>query len=138
MKECNQCGKCCIHYSNGGLCATQQEIDWWEASRPDIFQYVRDGEIWVDPKTGEALQRCPFLKLAASIAKMPSPEPLQDKYICSIYHDRPDDFRHYPTHIDEMVRDECEMIEVKDLLDKNRAQKQLDQLMTDSRPPYLR
>ena len=138
MKECNQCGKCCIHYSNGGLCATQQEIDWWEASRPDIFQYVRDGEMWVDPKTGEALQRCPFLKLAASIAKMSSPEPLQDKYICSIYHDRPDDCRQYPTHIDEMVRDECEMIEVKDLLNRKRAQKKLDQLMTDSRPPYLR
>ncbi|HCX26778.1 MAG TPA: zinc/iron-chelating domain-containing protein, partial [Cellvibrionales bacterium] len=23
MKECNQCGKCCIHYSDGGLSATQ-------------------------------------------------------------------------------------------------------------------
>ena len=63
MKECNQCGKCCIHYSDGGLSATQDEIDWWQASRPDIYQYVRDGEIWADPNSGERLKRCPFLQL---------------------------------------------------------------------------
>ena len=134
MKECNQCGKCCIHYSNGGLSATQAEIDWWEASRPDIFQYVSNGEIWVDPNNGKALKRCPFLGLAASSSNNKNS---QDKYICSIYHDRPDDCRHYPTHIDEMLRDGCEMIEVKDLLNTKTAQKQLDRLMADSRPAYL-
>mgnify|MGYP001034303591 FL=1 len=144
MKECNQCGKCCIHYSNGGLSATQDEIDWWEASRPDIYQYVLNGEIWVNPSNGEHLKRCPFLQLvdngidssrkdASSSLNQPQPE----KYSCSIYHDRPDDCRHYPTHIDEMVRDECEMIEVKDLLDPKSAQKKLDILMADSRPAYL-
>jgi hypothetical protein len=36
-----------------------------------------------------------------------------------------------------MVRDECEMIEVKDLLNPKAAQKKLDILMADSRPAYL-
>ena len=138
MKECNQCGKCCIHYSNGGLSATQTEIDWWEASRPDIFQYVHNGEIWVDPASGKPLQRCPFLeRVTNNETSSPNQSP-QEKYTCSIYHDRPDDCRHYPTHIDEMVRDECEMIEVKDLLDPKIAQKKLDRLMADSRPAYLK
>lgn len=143
MKECNQCGKCCIHYSNGGLSATQDEIDWWEASRPDIYQYVRDGEIWADPNSGERLKRCPFLHLVDDINEpltlqnsLRLKKPKQEKYACSIYHDRPDDCRHYPTHIDEMVRDECEMIEVKDLLDPKSAQKKLDTLMANSRPAY--
>ena len=137
MKECNQCGKCCIHYSNGGLSATQAEIDWWEASRPDIFRYVRNGEIWVDPSSGEALQRCPFLELEPSSTNASATHLSQDKYICSIYHDRPDDCRHYPTHIDEMIRDGCEMIELKDLLNQKSAQKKLDLLMADSRPAFL-
>ena len=137
MKECNQCGKCCIHYSNGGLSATQAEIDWWEASRPDIFRYVRNGEIWVDPSSGEPLQRCPFLELVPSSTNSSVTHSSQDKYICSIYHDRPDDCRHYPTHIDEMIRDSCEMIEVKDLLNPKAAQKKLDILMANSRPAFL-
>ena len=137
MKECNQCGKCCIHYSNGGLSATQAEIEWWEASRPDIFQYVRNGEIWVDPNSGELLQRCPFLGLEPKSKTSTANNPPQDKYICSIYHDRPDDCRHYPTHINEMVRDGCDMIEVKDLLNPKSAQKKLDILMANSRPAFL-
>ncbi len=55
MTACNQCGKCCIHYSDGGLSATSSEIDWWETHRPDIFEYMRDGKIWVSPLTGRPL-----------------------------------------------------------------------------------
>ena len=53
MKDCNQCGKCCVIYADGGLSASQKEIDAWEENRPDIFAYVSDGKIWVDPATGE-------------------------------------------------------------------------------------
>ncbi|HHJ18661.1 MAG TPA: YkgJ family cysteine cluster protein, partial [Gammaproteobacteria bacterium] len=28
MKECNQCGKCCIKYSDGGLSASSSEIEF--------------------------------------------------------------------------------------------------------------
>lgn len=129
MKECNQCGKCCIKYGNAALSATKEEIDFWEIFRPDIFKYVKNDEIWFDPETGESLTRCPFLGLEPKIH-----EHAQNKYTCSIYLDRPEDCRHYPSHISEMIRDECEMIELVDLNNPKKSQKKLDVLMRDSRP----
>lgn len=130
MRDCNQCGKCCIAYSDGGLSASRQEIENWENSRPDIAQYVADGEVWMAPVSGERLKRCPWLEeLPTSVADN-SP-----KYTCGIYQDRPEDCRHYPTSIAEMVRDGCEMIELRDLDAPKAAQRQLDQIMAESRPP---
>jgi Fe-S-cluster containining protein len=60
--------------------------------------------------------------------------PDQNKYTCDIYHDRPEDCKHYPITIAQMVKDECEMLEVKDLANPKQAQKSLDNIMTDSRP----
>jgi Fe-S-cluster containining protein len=124
LKECNQCGKCCINYSDGGLAASQEEIDLWETFRPEIYRYVSAGKIWMDPLTGEQLKRCPWLRELA--------EP--GKYGCEIYHDRPEDCRHYPVTIDQMIKDECEMLEVRDLAQPATAQQTLDKLMADSRP----
>ena len=125
MKSCTQCGKCCAHYADGGLSATASEISWWEIFRPEIAEYVRDGEIWISPITGKQLTSCPWLQ------KLPD----EEKFVCRIYFDRPDDCRHYPVDIDQMVRDECEMLEASDLLKPKQAQKKLDELMADSRPP---
>ena len=113
MKSCNQCGKCCIKYADGGLSATQSEIDWWELHRPEIFEHVKDGKIWVSPENGEPLVRCPWLVELEG----------ENKYACQIYHDRPDDCRHYPTHIDEMIADGCEMLQDQDLIHPIDAQK---------------
>ncbi len=98
----------------------------WELFEPHIYQYVKDNEIWFCPDTGVQLIRCPFLEI--------EPSPSNTKYICSIYLSRPEDCRHYPSNITEMIRDECEMIEVKDLQDFNKAQSKLDDLMEGSRP----
>ncbi len=111
------------------MAATQEEIDLWELFNPDIFEYVKDGKIWFDPQTREPLSHCPFLEL---VPKTKADE--KDKYTCSIYLDRPEDCRHYPSLISEMVRDECEMIEVIDLENPKKAQKKLDDLMCSSRP----
>ena len=130
MKDCNQCGKCCIKYGGGDLAATQDEIDLWEIFNPEIFDYVKNNEIWFDPKTGVRLERCPFLDIAPK--KSPT---APNMYTCSIYLDRPEDCRHYPSLIPEMIRDECEMIEVVDLENPKKAQVRLDQIMVDSRSP---
>lgn len=82
----------------------------------------------MDPASGEQLTRCPWLELLPTESG-----PL--KYGCQIYHDRPEDCRHYPVSIAEMVRDGCEMIELHDLDAPEQAQLTLDQLMADSRPP---
>lgn len=126
MRECNQCGKCCINYGGGGrLSASPEEIDGWETTRPDIARYVRDGKIWVSPETGELLDRCPWLEQI----------PGQPKYTCGIYHDRPGDCRYYPVDIEQMVKDDCEMLQPYDLRNPRQAQRDLDFLMSDSRPP---
>ncbi len=103
----------------------------WEIFQPHIYKYVRNGKIWNNPDTGEKLTHCPFLERVHS----QSDSPHQERYTCSIYPDRPEDCRHYPTSISEMVRDECEMIEAIDLDNPRRAQIKLDVLMSDSRPP---
>lgn len=119
MKDCNQCGRCCQIYGDGGLSATTEDIEWWHSHRPDIANYTFKGKIWTDPKTGEQLNGCPWLRKAEG----------QNVYTCDIYFDRPDDCRQYPTTIDDMVKDGCEMIEVSDLSNLKVAQKKLDLLM---------
>jgi Fe-S-cluster containining protein len=131
MKECNQCGKCCIKYGDGGLYASPEEIDMWALFQPHIHRYVKGDDIWFCPDTGVKLSRCPFLEVAVNQGR--------EKYSCSIYDSRPEDCRHYPSHIAEMVRDECEMIELKDIKDMKdikKAQSALDELMQDSRPRH--
>jgi len=125
VKECNQCGKCCTKYSNGSLSASKSEIALWEIFRPDIHRYVSEGNIWMDPDTGKQIELCQWLR------KLPN----QDKYVCDIYYDRPDDCKYYPVTIEQMIEDECEMLERKDLVKPVQAQKNLDKLMSDSRPP---
>jgi len=134
MKECNQCGKCCIKYADGGLSATAAEISRWETARPAIARFVHGGEIWCDPATGQKLTRCPFLQeeLAPQQGQQQGSE--RRLYSCGIYQDRPDDCRHYPVNITEMVIDECEMLEPVDLADTQRAQRVLDKMMIASRP----
>lgn len=75
--------------------------------------------------TGKQLELCPWIQKS----------PNQKKYTCAIYLDRPDDCKYYPVTIEQMVFDECEMLEVKDLAKPKNAQKVLDALMADSRPP---
>ena len=125
MRRCNSCGKCCETAGNGGLSANAEEIDYWETHRPDIARYVDGARIWVDPDTGAYFARCPWLRDASE----------DSKTYCAIYEDRPEDCRHYPVDIEQMVRHGCEMIEPKDLRDIKRAQKKLDAIMIDSRPP---
>ena len=126
MKDCNQCGKCCTLYGNGGLSVTDSEIEAWETERPDIARYVGGGKIWISPVTGKQMLRCPWLR------KLPG----QKKYVCRIYFDRPGDCRYYPVTIDQMLNDGCEMLEQCDLANPKKAQRDLDELMADSRPPY--
>ena len=126
MQACNQCGKCCVKYSNGGLSVTAEEVDTWVLFRPDIADFVKDGKIWMQPETGEPIERCPWLRK----------QPGSNLHTCDIYYDRPDDCKYYPVTIEQMVKDECEMLQASDLTDPQKAQTQLDKLMQDSRPAY--
>ena len=123
MKECNQCGKCCIKYSNGGLSASAEEIELWDIFKPNIYKYVLNGKIWFDPDTGNPIEICPWLRKATD----------KNIYTCDIYYDRPEDCKLYPVTIEQMIQDECEMLEKRDLNKPKYAQKILDKIMVDSR-----
>jgi len=112
MRECNSCGKCCTKYGGGGLSASEHDLALWESLKPDIHKYVRNKEIWMDPETGMQLEFCPWLRKEAN----------QVKFSCAIYFDRPEDCRVYPANVEEMLKDDCEMLELRDLGDLKRAQ----------------
>jgi len=88
----------------------------WEALRPEIYRYVRDGKIWIDPETGQQIELCPWLRK----------EPDQIQFRCAIYLDRPEDCRVYPARVSEMISDDCEMLEPRDLANPKLAQEELD------------
>ena len=126
MKECNQCGKCCIKYGNGGLTTSTSQISYWSDHKPEIYKYVKNGNIWFEPETGNQIEVCPWLRK----------QPNQNIYTCDIYYNRPDDCKFYPSTLDEMVIDDCEMIEPKDLANPKQGQKSLDIIMQDSRKEF--
>ncbi|MBL4671206.1 MAG: YkgJ family cysteine cluster protein [Arenicella sp.] len=124
MKACNACGKCCVKYSNGQLSASEQDIQLWDSFRPDITEFVSDdGLIWFDPSSKELIELCPWLKK----------DPDSARYLCGIYLDRPEDCRAYPATISDMIKDDCEMLEAKDLRDLKQAQQTLNDIMANDR-----
>ncbi len=123
MRDCNQCGKCCLRYGGSGLSASEEDLNWWENNRPDIFKLVKNKQLWFDPATSAPMATCPWL------SKLPN----EEKYTCDIYFDRLLDCKLYPSSIDEMIEDACEMIEPADIKDIRQAKKQLDIIMSDSR-----
>jgi Fe-S-cluster containining protein len=94
---CKQCGHCCMHLSGAiDVCATEEDIRrWQENNRDDILAWVdiiylggedRVYDIWINPRTGEDVSRCPWLR------KLPG----KNKYICRIHEMKPEHCRNYP------------------------------------------
>jgi len=70
------------------------------------------------PDTGKQIELC----------SRPGKAPNQNKSAGNIYYDRPDDRKQYPSTIDDMALDKCEMLEEKDQSNAEPAQKELDTL----------
>jgi len=94
---CKQCGNCCLNLSDAfQTSVSDEEIALWEIEgRYDILEWVNSihlGEehyihdIWINPKTGDDVSRCPRLR------KLPK----QDKYICRIHDLKPEHCLRYP------------------------------------------
>ncbi len=89
--NCKLCGHCCINLSDA-YCNSVLDADvnrWELEDRYDILNFVDQSsffnDIWIDQKTGEELDRCPWLK------RLPN-----NKYICRIHHTKPTHCRNYP------------------------------------------
>ena len=95
--SCKQCGNCCLNLSGAySTCADEKDIELWEKQgRSDIMEWVACiplGEdtfiydLWLSPKTGEEVERCPWLR------KLPR----KNKYVCRIQDVKPRHCREYP------------------------------------------
>ncbi len=95
--KCKQCGNCCLNLNDAfQTSVTGQDIAMWRVKgRFDILDWVDpipvgDGsyvyDIWINPKTGDDVWRCPWLR------KLPK----QDKYICRIQDVKPEHCKNYP------------------------------------------
>jgi len=118
MKVCNACGKCCVKYSNGQLSASPEDLQLWSSFKPGIAKYVQDGKIWYNPASGELIERCPWLRK----------DPKTERLLCDIYSDRPEDCRVYPATVEDMINDDCEMLEPGDLDNIQQARRALAQI----------
>jgi len=94
---CKQCGNCCLNLWDAYQSSVDQsDIDMWKENlREDILEWVDPidcGEgavvydIWINPRTGEDVIRCPWLR------KLPE----KNKYICRIHEVKPKVCREYP------------------------------------------
>jgi len=92
--------------------ATEEDIQLWKAKgREDILQWVsfipigKDDsgtmqygyDIWISPRTGDYVYRCPWLR------KLPK----QDKYICRIHDVKPSMCRNFPKSREHAEENGC-------------------------------
>lgn len=97
--NCHCCGHCClmlIDAYNG--CVSDDDLQRWKLQgREDILAWIVTLDLgpgnqlhtaWVDPETGEDVERCPWLL-----------DMLNNKgYLCGIESIKPDHCRAYPEH----------------------------------------
>lgn len=96
---CIQCGHCCLNL-NDSYCTSAHEEDilrWKEEGRLDILEYVMAGDLWVSPRTGRDVDRCPWLR------KLPK----KNKYICKIHDTKPKHCREYPKSKKHALKTGC-------------------------------
>ncbi|MBT3191247.1 MAG: hypothetical protein HN341_01700 [Verrucomicrobia bacterium] len=93
--ECKQCGHCCLELEAFSTCASENDIlRWDEEGRFDILEWVDpvdfgdhcEFDIWINPRTGDDVSRCPWLRKARG----------EDRYTCRIHDLKPDLCRNYP------------------------------------------
>jgi len=90
--KCVQCGQCCLDLSDAyQTSAPESDINRWKREqRFDILEWVGTFEgmndIWISPRTGEYVNRCPWLR------KLPK----KSKYICRIHGTKPEKCRNFP------------------------------------------
>ena len=100
---CVQCGHCCLDLS-GAYQTSVPETDikrWEREQRFDILEWVGPfegmDEIWISPRTGEYVNRCPWLR------KLPK----QNKYICRIHGTKPEHCRNFPKSKRHALDNDC-------------------------------
>jgi len=105
--QCRQCGQCCLNLGDAfATCATEADVARWAAAgREDILAWVEvvaigDGrvyDLWINPKTGEDVERCPWLRKIRGT----------ERYMCRIHDLKPDHCRRYPQSREHAAETGC-------------------------------
>ncbi|MBI4683622.1 MAG: YkgJ family cysteine cluster protein [Nitrospirae bacterium] len=92
--SCKQCGNCCLNLPV--TTALEEDLLLWEGEgREDILEWVAlipiannvfAYDIWLHPKTGSDVERCPWLR------RLPG----KNKYVCRIHKVKPTVCKEYP------------------------------------------
>ena len=97
--NCRCCGHCCLQLIDAynGCVSDADLLRWQRLGRTDILDWVKTLDLgpnnklhtaWVDPQTGEDVERCPWLL-----------DMLEQKgHLCGIEAIKPDHCRAYPEH----------------------------------------
>jgi Fe-S-cluster containining protein len=100
---CKRCGNCCIHGAFSEV-AEEDIVLWTERGRTDILEWVRFRpigneeyayEVWIDPKTKEEVEQCPWLEKLSH----------NGECTCQIHDVKPSICRYFPAskrHAQEM------------------------------------
>lgn len=97
--SCSRCGHCCLHLVDAynGCVSDADLARWRRAGRNDVLAWVQTLDLgrgnrlhlaWIDPTTGEEVERCPWLAGDAG----------QRGFSCAIEAIKPDHCRAYPEH----------------------------------------
>jgi len=90
--DCIQCGHCCLELHDAYQTSVPDSdvLRWEREDRYDILErvdlFAGLNDIWISPKSGEPVNRCPWLR------KLPK----KDKYICRIHETKPEHCRKFP------------------------------------------
>lgn len=106
--NCRRCGHCCqqlIDAYNG--CVSDADLERWrQAGRHDLLERVQTLDLgrgnrlhlaWIDPATGEEVERCPWLVGDSTMGG----------FSCSIDAIKPDHCRAYPEHRQHALATGC-------------------------------
>jgi Fe-S-cluster containining protein len=110
--KCKQCGHCCLYLEAAHTTVSATDNGLWELEgREDILEWtdpicddsgkVLAYDIWIDPKTGEDVVRCPWLRK----------NPEKEEYICRIYDVKPRFCREYPESKEHADKTGCKGFE---------------------------
>jgi Fe-S-cluster containining protein len=111
--KCVQCGHCCLNLSDAYQTSVPDSdiIRWELENRYDILEWVDSfaglNDIWVNPKTGESVSRCPWLR------KLPK----KDKYICKIHETKPKHCLNFPKSKRHALDNGCKGFHTKSAID---------------------
>ncbi len=97
--SCRRCGHCCLNLVDAYRgCVSDDDLERWRiAGRTDVLAWISTLDLgrgnllhlaWIDPETGEEVDRCPWLLDAGT----------DGGYGCGINDVKPQFCRDYPAH----------------------------------------